>query len=314
VIAVARTPHRWTVRVAAVLIAALASCSTVVLGGASASAATSTSTTDAAASTVTQVVQFSTDGIHWSDSYTTQLFHGVVFVPGSSATRSFYVRNGATEAGILRVTLADVSTTSLPLATAVSISSSTAGAPGAIVPVSLAQPCHTLTEGLRLASGDSVRIDNTVSLGDLSGTVGQAASVWFALRVSFSSTDADAPVPNTCPVDYGTVATFPNPTTPGTTTPASTATTVYHRTAAGWTVGTSVGGGAVTTPTTTTTPVTPSTPLVQTLVSNTARFYQEYDVAFWLAMSALGAVILVLMRRRRAEDQPEEPEQIGNRR
>jgi hypothetical protein len=115
------------------------------------------------------------------------------------------------------------------------------------------------------------------------------------------------------------VSTFPDPTTPGTTAQTgsgtSTSTAVHHRTASGWTVGTSVGGVTVTTPTTT--PVTPSAPLVQTLVSNTARFYQEYDVAFWLAMSVLGAVILVLVRRRRAEDQPEEPEQyeqIGTRR
>ncbi|CAN5508534.1 hypothetical protein BH10ACT6_BH10ACT6_00480 [soil metagenome] len=291
--------HRWTDRFAAVLVAALASCSAVLLGAPSSAHA-------ATAPAVSQLVQFSTDGIHWSDSYTTQLFHGVLFVPGASANRSFYVRNGATEAGILRVTLSDVTTTSIPLADAMSISSSTTGAPGATVPVSLAQPCYTLSQGLRLASGDSIRIDNTVSLGDLSGTVGQTAAVAFALRVSFSSTDAAAPAPNTCPVDYGSVDTFPNPTiTPGTTPPASTSTSpaAYHRTAAGWTVGTSVGGKTVTTPTA---PVEPSAPLVQTLVSNTARLYQEYDVAFWLAMSALGAFILVLARRR-GEDRPEQP-------
>ena len=304
------TMSRWAVRLAAGLVAVVASCSAALLGASPAGAATSSAT---------HVVQFSTDGIHWSDSYTNQLFQGVLLVPGGSAMRSFYVRNGATEAALLRVTLAGVTTTSIPLASAMSISSSTSGAPGATVPVSSAQPCATLSQGLRLASGDSIRLDNTVSLGDLNGTVGQTASVWFALRVSFSSTDAAAPAPNDCPVDYGTVSTFPDPTTPGTTAPTgsvtSTSTAVYHRSASGWTVGTSVGGVTVTTPTTT--PVTPSTPLVQTLVSNTARFYQEYDVAFWLAMSVLGAVILVLVRRRRAEDQPEEPEQyeqIGTRR
>jgi hypothetical protein len=312
---------RWTVRFAAVLVTVLASCSVALLGAPG--AASAATLTGAATPTTgpTQAVQFSADGIHWSDSYTNQLFNGVLLVPGGSATRSFYVRNAATEAAILRVTLADVTTTSIPLADAMSISSSTAGAPGATVPVSLAQPCFTLSQGLRLASGDSTRIDNTVSLGDLSGTVGQTASVWFAIRVSFSSTDAAAPIPNACPTDYGTVDTFPNPIAPGTATPASTASAaVYHRTAAGWTVGTSAGGGTIATPqspTSLTAPVEPGTPLVQTLVSNTARFYQEYDIAFWLAMSVLGAVIVVLARRRRAESQPEEPmqsRQIGTRR
>lgn len=301
------------VRLAAVLATLVASSAAVLLAPSSARAATQASTADSA-----QVVQFSSDGIHFSNSYPGQLFRGVLLVPGGSSMRSFYVRNGATEAAILTVTLADVSTTSIPLAAATSIASSTAGAPGANVPVTDAQPCATLSQGLRLASGDSIRIDNTVSLGDLTGTVGQTASVHFAVRVSFSSTDAAAPAPDTCPTDYGTVDTFPDaptstqPATSGRTTP-----TVYHRGATGWTVGTSVGGGTVTTPTTpVTTPDDPTTPFVN-LVSNTARFYQEYDVAFWLAMSALGMLILVLVRRRRAEDQPEVPEQheeIGTRR
>lgn len=306
---------RTTVRVAAIFAAAAVG----VVGVPSvASAAQITSTPGP-----TQVVQFSTDGIHWSDSYTAQLFQGVRLVPNSSSLRSFYVRNGSTESALLRVTLADVTTNSIPLADAMTISTSTSGAPGATVAVDQAQPCYTLSQGLQLASGDSVRLDNTASLGDLNGTVGQNASVWFTLRVSFSSTDAAAPAPNDCPTDYGTVTTFPTPSIEDPTTETTSTSTFprtipqyYHRTAAGWTVGTAVRGGTTVTPTSPTTPVTPSTPLEQTLVANTARLYQEYDVAFWLAMSALGWAVLLLVRRRRAEDQPESPRndrQIGNR-
>ena len=43
----------------------------------------------------THPVQFSNDGIHWSNSYTDALFGGVVLVPGGSADRSFFVKNGA---------------------------------------------------------------------------------------------------------------------------------------------------------------------------------------------------------------------------
>nr|MBW4033370.1 hypothetical protein [Acidobacteriota bacterium] len=279
-----------------------------------------------------QMVQFSTDGLHWSNTYDEQLFQGLSLVPGDSAMRSFYVRNSASEAAILRVTLANVGTTSIPLASALSVSSSTAGVPGARIPVSLAQPCYTLAQGLRLASGDSIRVDNSVMLGDLSGSAGQEASVWFTIRVSLSSTDLGAPAPDTCPTDFGTVNTFPNPTVPGT---ASSSAPVYQRTASGWTAGTSADSTPITTPTTptgpncpgvngntsvrgaaVTAPGCPGTQLTQTLVSNTARLYQEYDVAFWLAMSALGWAIFILVRRRRAADQPESADntrQIGTR-
>ncbi len=325
---------RWTVLLAAVLgvTAAVLATPSVAMAAPSVAAAVPAVSTGVPP----QMVQFSEDGLHWSNSYNQQLFQGIALVPGGSALRSFYVRNIASEAALLRVTLANVGTTSIPLASALSVSTSTTGAPGATIPVSLAQPCYTLSQGLRLASGDSIRLDNTVSLGDLSGSAGQDASVWFAIRVSLSSTDVAAPAPDTCPVDYGTVDTFPNPTVPGTTTASTSKTplTVYHRTATGWTVGTSVGGTRVTIPTnptvpaclsvtgntsvrgaTVTAPGCPRTPIVPALVSNTARFYQEYDVAFWLAMSVLGMIILILVRRRRADQQPETLEydrQIGS--
>ena len=305
---------RQSVRMLAVLCAMAAFCVAVVL---------STPTSARAASVPPQMVQFSTDGLNWSNSYDEQLFQGISLVPGDSAMRSFYVRNSASEAAILRITLANVGTTSIPLASALSVSSSTAGVPGAMIPVSLAQPCYTLSQGLRLASGDSIRVDNSLMLGDLSGSAGQDASVWFAIRVSLSSTDVGAPAPDTCPTDFGTVNTFPNPTVHGTAS-APLSVPVYQRTASGWTAAASVGSTPVTTPTTPTVPNCPTvtgntsvrgaavsapgcprTPLTQTLVSNTARLYQEYDVAFWLAMSALGWVIVILVRRRRVADRPE---------
>ncbi|MEP6842476.1 MAG: hypothetical protein ABJA11_03075 [Pseudolysinimonas sp.] len=287
--------HRHVARFAAVLMAVVASCATLVLAMPSSARA------------ATQVVQFSTDGMHWSDSYAGQLFTDIQLVPLTSFTRTFYVRNGANQPALLQITLADVTTNNLDLANGLSISSSTPGIPGTPVPVTSAQPCHTLSSGLRLASGDSVRVDNTAALGNLGGTVGQGGAVSFVLRVSLSSTDAAAPLPNACPGNYGTINTFDSPTS----------TTVYHRTTQGWTPSTSVGGGKTTIQTTPIAPgAQPSTQLADALVTNTARLYQEYDVAFWLAMSALGAFILFLVRRRRAEDQPEldNHEQIGTRR
>jgi hypothetical protein len=305
---------RWTTRVVAGLVAVLGAAALALVAPTSALAAT-------------QPVQFSTDGIHWSDSYTGQLFDGVRIVPNTSDTRSFYVRNAATEDADFRITLFNVTTNDTALANAMSISTSVPGFAGAPVPVTSAQPCATLSSGLQLASGDSVRVDTTVSLGDLAAAIGQGRSVGYGLLVSLSSTDSAAPVPDTCPTtDAGTVGVLPDPIiTDPVTTPASTdtagagtadtaaATIIYRRTVTGWTPVTSSNGGSATiqtTPTTPTDPEEPNTPFAQTLVANTARLYQEYDVAFWLAMSVLGALFVVARRRK----QPEEPvndRQIG---
>jgi len=244
-----------------------------------------------------QPVQFSDDGIHWSTSYTGTLFGGVLLVPGASVDRAFYVRNAASDPAVMSVTLYDVSTTDIALATAMSVSTSTPGLPGAAVPVTAASPCATLSRGQILAAGGSVRLDNTVALGDLTGTVGQAHNVSFKLAVSLSSTDVGAPAPDTCPTDFDTIVGSPDPGTGTGSHP------VYHRGSDGWTP--APPASATPTPTATPTPPvtpTPPDPGLGTLVGNTERFYQENTVAFWLAMAIVGALLLILVRRRRSDD------------
>jgi len=249
-----------------------------------------------------QPVQFSDDGIHWSTSYTGTLFGGVLLVPGASVDRAFYVRNAASDPAVMSVTLYDVATTDIALATAMSVSTSTPGLAGAAVPVTAASPCATLSRGQILAAGGSIRLDNTVALGDLSGTVGQAHNVSFKLAVSLSSTDVGAPAPDTCPTDFGAVVGSPDPGTGTGSHP------VYHHGAAGWTP----APPAESTPTPSATPTPPVTPTppdpgLGTLVGNTERFYQENTVAFWLAMAVIGALLLVLVRRRRSDDDDSSP-------
>jgi hypothetical protein len=243
-----------------------------------------------AAQATGQPVQFSTDGIHWSDSYTGSLFGGVLLVPGGSAERAFYVRNNAGEPAQLRVTLYDLATTDINLATAMSVSTSTPGYPGASVPVTDARPCTTLSQGQVLAAGDGVRLDNVATLADLNGTVGQTRAVAFKLAISLSSTDSAAPLPNTCPTDFGgTVVGSPDPGAGTTSHP------VYHLGAGGWTPDPATASGTVPTPALV-------EPAPETLVFNTERLYQENIVALWLAMAVLGVLLLVVVRRRRRDD------------
>jgi len=239
-------------------------------------------------------VQFSNDGTHWSNSYTDALFGGVLLVPGGSVDRAFWVRNGAAEPAVLRVTLFDVTTTDISLATAMSLATSMPGKPGAAVPMTDARPCATLSQGLVLAAGDSVKLDNAATLADLNGTTGQSRTVSFKIAISLSSTDAAAPAPDTCPTDYdtGTVIGVPEP---GTGT-GSGSRPVYHLQASGWTPVS--GAASADLPTTD----QPAPPVETALVVNSARLFQEYFVALWLAMAAIGALLFFLVRRRRSDD------------
>ncbi len=241
-------------------------------------------------------VQFSDDGVTWSNNYTKALFGGVLLVPGGSADRALYVRNNAGEPAIMRVTLFDVVTTDTALADAMTVATSMPGNPGAAVPVTDARPCVTLAEGQILAAGDSVKVDNVAALADLNGTGGQARNVSFKLAISLSSTDSAAPAPNSCPTDYdtGTVVGAPDPGTGTTSHP------VYHLGAGGWTP----VPATASTPTATPSPAPTTTPgpAVRSLVANTQRLFQENFVAFWLAMAVVGALLLLVVRRRRRDD------------
>ena len=251
----------------------------------------------AAHASTSQPVQFSADGIHWSDSYTGALFGGVLLVPGGSVDRAFYVRNGASDPAMLRVTLYDVATTDTHLATAMSISTSMPGLPGAPVPVTDARPCATLSQGQVLAAGDGIRLDNVAALADLNGLGGQSRSVSFKLAVSLSSTDSAAPAPNSCPTDFSTGTVVGAPSTGGGTTSRP----VYHLGAGGWTPVSGTAAGQIATP------AAPGEPADPVLVFNTQRLYQENIVALWLAMAVLGVLLLLFMRRRRKPTS-----QIGN--
>lgn len=243
-------------------------------------------------------IQFSDDGITWSNSYTRALFGDVLLVPGGSADRAFYVKNNSADPAALRVTLYGVAATDTVLAGAMSISTSTPSLPGGTVAITDARPCATLSDGQVLAAGQSVRLDNVASLADLTGSTGQTHQVSFSLAVSLRSTDLGAPAPDTCPADFdNTVVGSPDPGTGTSTHP------VYRLGAGGWTPAPPTAPAPTPSPTATV-PAAPTPPGLGLggLVGNTERFYQENTVALWLSMAVLGALLFLFVRRRRPED------------
>ncbi len=252
----------------------------------------------AAATGAGHSIQFSDDGITWSNSYTRALFGGVLLVPGGSADRALYVKNNSADPAALRVTLYGVAATDTDLAGAMSISTSTPSLPGGVVAITDARPCATLSDGQVLAAGQGIRLDNVASLADLTGSIGQTHQVSFKIAVSLRSTDLGAPAPDTCPADFdNTVIGSPDPGTGTTSHP------VYHLGAGGWTPAPPTAPAPTPSPTATV-PAAPTPPGqgLGSLVGNTERFYQENTVAFWLAMAALGALLLLILRRRRSDD------------
>jgi hypothetical protein len=251
----------------------------------------------AQAATGGRPVQFSDDGIHWSNSYNQALFGGVLLVPGGSVGRDFYVRNNSDQPAILRVTLDGVTATDTDLAAAMTVSTSTPSLPGAPVAVTDARPCATLSQGQVLAAGDGVRLDNVAALGDLTGTDGQTRAVSFKLAISLSSTDSAAPAPNACPTDFDN--TVIGSTDPGTGTSSKP---VYHLGADGWTSTPATGS----TPAPTAAPTAPAepqpgNPVVGSLAANTVRLFQENFVLLWLAMVVLGALLFLFVNGRRSD-------------
>ena len=294
---------RRTVAIAAAIVAV----ATVLLAAPGAALAAAPAAVPATAP-ATQIVQFSTDGIHWSDSYTGALFGGVLLVPGGSADRAFYVRNAAGESAVLLVTLFDVATTDTDLADALTVTTSMPGRPGAPVPLSSARPCATLSQGQVLAAGAGIRLDTFTALADLNSTAGQARSVSFKLAVTLSSTDSAAPAPDSCPGDdSGTVVGIPDAGTPAGT--GATGAPVYHLGASGWTAAPSASGPSTPIATTPTTPDEPESPAVRSLAANTDRLYQENVVALWLALAVLGVLVLLFVRPRQQARQ--QARQIG---
>jgi hypothetical protein len=254
-------------------------------------------------------MQFSSDGVTWSTVYSGQLFGNVRVIPGGSATRDLWVKNDAPEAGQLRVTVANVTTNSTALADGMTLSSTASTVapaapstqPGVAIALSAAQPCATLSQGLIVDANGAADITTTMALADINGLAAQAGWVSFVLRITFSSLDQGAPAPDTCPTDPGT-ATVSGVTEPTVSSGQSSA-VVYRRVSSGWkSTASAAQEPAVSTPVEATPLPAPIAQLpapFRALAANTYRFYQEWDVALWLAMMTLGALTLVIIRHRR---------------
>jgi hypothetical protein len=161
-----------------------AMAASMILGGAQAASAAG-------------IIDVSSDGVSYSSNYPGALFDPhVAMVPGDSQSKVFYVRNSGNEAGILRITMEDVSASDIDFANALTVSVSTAGFSGAPASISKANPCWELLDGKSIGPGQSVAVTTEVALGDLNGLAGQGATAGMVMRASLSA-PAAAPLGST---------------------------------------------------------------------------------------------------------------------
>ncbi len=144
-------------------------------------------------------MEFSADGVTYTPTFTGTLLTDITLVvPGDSQSSSFWVRNTSASAGYLRVLLSDVVASSPAIADGITVRSSTPTHTGADVPLSRAAPCWVLVEGEPVPAGGAVEVISTLTLGNLTGTVGQNETATLSLGVGMSDAAIGGLPPTSC--------------------------------------------------------------------------------------------------------------------
>jgi hypothetical protein len=111
------------------------------------------------------------------------LFDGSILVPRGSAHDRFAVQNASGGLAYLRVALTSVDVPDDAVRRSLSLTVSTPRGSGPAVPLDASGSCVTLLDPEPVAAGAAVDVDAALSLGDLTGTAGQAEPIGFSLLV-----------------------------------------------------------------------------------------------------------------------------------
>jgi hypothetical protein len=232
-------------------------------------------------------IGLSADGVTFTDQLPASLFAGVTIVPGTSMMRSFWVKNRATSAGNLAVAVQEIAGADPALIAALSVSASSGSHIGSNVAFTTVNPCRSLLSGVEFAAGDVVRVDVTLKLASsLNHQTSQSSVGGFKVRVVMASTDVAAPsgcAPVTPPNSGGGGG--------GNTTPPGEIDSEIISGAADGTVLPTLAEGPLS-------GLGGDGSVYKTAVEpNTARFFQEFDVVWWLVALMLGGIFAWYRRR-----------------
>ena len=147
-------------------------------------------------------LRVSLDGVRWSTSLPIGLFAGSstvvpgnrrslvgssAVVPGDSMSRTLWVKNVTSSAGMFQLSRVETAATNSLLSRAISITATVSGATGANPHVSGA--CALLLPEIRIGAGQSVPIIVTLTVADLHGIDAQNDAASISLLASLSDPD-----------------------------------------------------------------------------------------------------------------------------
>jgi hypothetical protein len=239
-------------------------------------------------------LEVSLDGSAYSSSPAGSLFTDLArMVPGDEQQNTVRVRNAGTDAGYLRIVVGGVTYTDLDFANALTVQTVVAGAATPPkTPLSLAQPCWVLIEGITVAPGQVVEVDARAELGMLDGTRGQGATATATLTASLSDTTPGSLSPTDC--GRPDISVPLTPPAGGNGTPA-TPVDPDGAASGGLVPGESAGDLPVL-----------NLPGGITIDPNTWHLLEEWLVLFLFAALVLGAAWFAFVSRRRRKDGGEE--------
>lgn len=253
------------------------------------------------AAAATDPIGLSYNGVTFTPTLGTALFSDLKIVPGTTVTRTFWVKNQESSAGNLALAVSGVSSNDDDLLEHLTIAADLGDGSGTVIAFDSIGTCSTLLSGIPLPAGATTRIYVSLDLAPaLGGVQAQGAVGAFDLMVRLTSDEVQAP--GGC----GALPPAPPSTSPGDPSGGGSASAPPGSAHFPGIAGTppvlpeTPGEGTEVAPT----PGVPPATGQPDMLGNTERFFQEYTALLWLIGLLLGGVI-AWGRARRRERIPE---------
>lgn len=164
------------------------------------------------AAATTRQLELSTDGSTWSSSIPGTLFDALpMLVPGDSVSRTLYVRNAGSTAGLLRLDAVDVRISNADFARSLRVDAAIDAASLASVDLGGTADCITVLPAGRIAAGAVAVVEITLGFDENAPMPTQDSTADFSLLLSVSEDLGQQATVAGCPVDGIELPTLPFP-------------------------------------------------------------------------------------------------------
>jgi len=164
------------------------------------------------AAATTRQLELSTDGSTWSSSIPGTLFDALpMLVPGDSVSRTLYVRNAGSTAGLLRLDAVDVRISNADFARSLRVDAAVDAASLASVDLGGTAACITVLPMGRIAAGAVAVVEITLGFDENAPMPTQDSTADFSLLLSVSEDLGQQAPAAGCPVDGIELPTLPFP-------------------------------------------------------------------------------------------------------